>query len=447
MRRVALVTLALLGILPGAAHAGTVTTSVSRDCAGDEQDPACYVLHEVRFVAGAGEANDVSVERTADAVIVRDAGVAPAAGAGCSADGANAVRCPFDPQPEPGRELQGTITVRTGDGDDRIATTIAPGARVDNVVLEGGEGNDRITGAQAAPVPLAQGGGLGVWLDGGPGADELLGGPAKELFFGGPDADVIRAGAGDDFVDGDDWLGTPTAGPPAPAPDIVDGGEGRDEIGYDKRSAPIRVDLSDPGPDGEAGEGDRLSGIEDVRGSSGPNVLIGDDGPNRLQGTSALTVSDRLEGRGGDDELIAYGADPDVVLGGPGNDVLGLGARSLCGPGADTVLMVGQGHRLHSDCERAWLLGLVVDVRPVRVGRRRTVLRMRADVEGGGTFSGRVELRSLGRVIGRRRVSLRKGQVREITIRTRRRPAPGTVVVAWSGTDRAAALGVKLRRR
>ena len=188
----------------------------------------------------------------------------------------------------------------------------------------------------------------------------------------GPDADVIHGGAGDDFIDGDDWRGPPTSAACRPAPDVIDGGEGRDEVGYDKRSAPVRVDLSDRGPTARPGEGDQLTGIEDVRGGTGPNVLIGDDGPNRLQGTSAIGMSDRLDGRGGDDELTAYGSDPDGVFGGAGDDVLiaraghGVRARHRRHDRASAA-----GHELPSDCERASLTALLVDVRPVRVGRHR----------------------------------------------------------------------------
>ena len=87
---------------------------------------------------------------------------------------------------------------------------------------------------------------------------------------------------------------------------------------------------------------------------------------------------------------------------------------------------------------------------PVRVSRHRTVLRMRADPNpafSGGSFRGRVAA-ALARTAHRAPlVTLRKGQVRNIAIRTSRRPAPGTTLSVWMASDPRRQRLIKLRRR
>ena len=58
------------------------------------------------------------------------------------------MRCLFDPRPQRGPDVQGTITVNAGDGNDRLMAVVAYGALLDNLLLNGGDGNDRISGAQ-----------------------------------------------------------------------------------------------------------------------------------------------------------------------------------------------------------------------------------------------------------------------------------------------------------
>jgi serralysin len=79
--------------------------------------------------------------------------------------------------------------------------------------------------------------------------------------------------------------------------------------------------------------GDPRSLIENAKGGSGDDVIIGNDADNTLWGGPG---DDELFGRAGDDRLVGGGGD-DILRGGPGNDVL------LGGPGND-YLFGGGGH-------------------------------------------------------------------------------------------------------
>lgn len=72
----------------------------------------------------------------------------------------------------------------------------------------------------------------------------------------------------------------------------------------------------------------RIRDVEDVVGSLDSDVILGDDGPNRLIGADEFGRGDRLVGRGGDDRLVGGGGD-DRLNGGPGDNI------NEGGPGRD----------------------------------------------------------------------------------------------------------------
>jgi len=121
--------------------------------------------------------------------------------------------------------------VRTGAGNDVV--TLAPGAAGR---IEGGAGNDRLTGSGAADVLLGS----------------------------GPD---LAAGSGDDVLDGRGGA------------DDLRGGDGVDTVDYGSRTAAVRVSTDGVADDGEAGENDLVQGdIESVIGGAGDDVLVMRDG-------------------------------------------------------------------------------------------------------------------------------------------------------------------------
>ncbi len=155
-------------------------------------------------------------------------------------------------------------------------------------------------------------------------ADTLTGGAADDTLVGGAGDDILAGAAGNDRLEGGDGNDLLTGGAGG---DLLIGGAGIDTASYADSTAGVQIDLAvGTGLGGDAA-GDTLSGIENVVGSSGDDVLRGDSGANRLEGGLG---SDRLEGGGGDDVLIG-GSGDDVLIGGGGADVL------QGGDGSDTV--------------------------------------------------------------------------------------------------------------
>ncbi len=154
--------------------------------------------------------------------------------------------------------------------------------------LVGGDGNDNLNG---------QGGNDN--LDGGTGNDGLRGDAGNDTLLGGDGNDYMTGGSGDDSLAGGN--GTDTA-----------------DYFYSDTSAAINVNLLTGVATGGGGN-DTLSGIENVNGSDFDDTITGD------------TLSNFLEGRGGNDSLVG-GAGADNFRGGDGNDTLDGGANN---PGSD----------------------------------------------------------------------------------------------------------------
>ena len=196
--------LGCLALFAPSAHAATASVVIGYypDPTGD----GCsrYMMCEYRnvvVVAGAGEANALTVTATADGITIRDAGAPLSAGTGCTA-APDGVICP----------LHG-VRVRAGDGNDSVSVSGSVGAEV-----RGGPGGDVLTGGAG-------------WdhLLGGGGADRLDGGAGSDLLRGGAGTDQILGRSGPDRIyarDGD--------------PDRVHGGRGRDRARVDANLDVVR---------------------------------------------------------------------------------------------------------------------------------------------------------------------------------------------------------------
>jgi Ca2+-binding RTX toxin-like protein len=218
------------------------------------------------------------------------------------------------------RQRDPMVVVYGGPGDDTITLT---GAGDTLHRAFGGAGNDRIDCGHAtysfvdfrsATAPLrvnlaagtATGEGVDVLLNckGAGGArfdDELIGSAERNWFTGGGGADRIVAGAGNDSLYGNEGN------------DILDGGAGVDSISFGGATR-VAVNLSRGRASGEGN--DRLRRLENVEGTRGPDVLIGNATANVLRGWLG---NDRLVGGGGNDRLV--GSDGrDFVDGGTGRD-------------------------------------------------------------------------------------------------------------------------------
>ena len=114
------------------------------------------------------------------------------------------------------------IEINTWDGNDTInAATIK--ATAAHLILDGGEGNDRVTGGLGGDVLWGEGG--NDRLTGGAGDDTLFAGDGNDLadkdtLFGYEGKDTLNGGAGDDVIAGQE------------GDDIITGGAGNDIVRY-----------------------------------------------------------------------------------------------------------------------------------------------------------------------------------------------------------------------
>jgi len=243
--------------------------------------------------------------------------------------------------------LGGDDIVHARGGDDLICAgegnDVVYGEIGDDVIY-GGDGRDRLSG------------GSGVdWVSGGEGNDVIRLGARDDTGYGDAGNDVINGGGGVDHIDGGDdndviWdsfgADVDLYGGPGNDKFVVGrgeantytGGHGSDRVDYRAMTDGVNVSLT-------RGTGiravvDTYVGIEQLRGSSFDDVIVGDGGANVLIGSSG---DDEIYGRGGDDTLVGDNGD-DLLDGGSGaND------RLIGGPGtADRCI---NGSYIDRSCE------------------------------------------------------------------------------------------------
>ena len=198
-------------------------------------------------------------------------------------------------------------TLYGGPGDDRLVggtwADVMFGEAGDDVLigddggdlLHGGDGDDVLKGSEGIDT-----------MDGVAGEDELRGGPGEDVMRGGADEDALYGGADNDSMDG---------GLDA---DLFNGGTGKDTVEYASRTVAVDVTIGAGGSndgskeDGALGERDTVRGsVENVRGGSGNDVLIGNEDGNQLTGGLG---ADELRGGDGRDQLRAIDGFKDKVI-------------------------------------------------------------------------------------------------------------------------------------
>jgi len=215
----------------------------------------------------------------------------------------------------------GTDYLSGGDGAD----TLSGGLGTD--VLNGNDGNDTAdysyatvgmmvslatgTAQQISATPgdndtlsgieNVTGGNSGDWLQGDDAANTLDGGNGNDVLTGGSGNDWLMGGNGDDTLEG------------GAGADYMNGGFGNDTAVYVNSNAAVTIDLVSGHGTGGTAEGDYLSLVENVAGSSYADTLTGN------------AVANVLTGLSGDDTLLGGGGD-DILEGGQGKDVLNGGA-------------------------------------------------------------------------------------------------------------------------
>lgn len=204
-----------------------------------------------------------------------------------------------------------------------LGPTISGSARHDLIV--GTPGTDVIWGDEGDDVIDGRGG--NDVICGGPGDDQIQGGKGVDFLVAGTGADTVRGGQGADWLFDVDPTALPPTTPPAPPPtadsdsdallggpggdllsgeggnDILEGGGGSDYVHGLTVSESLVIDLARGTMTSASGGLDALSGIENVLGGFGSDVIVGDEGDNLLGGFSG---SDRISGGDGSDILFSY---------------------------------------------------------------------------------------------------------------------------------------------
>lgn len=201
--------------------------------------------------------------------------------------------------------VNGTIVIDAGAGDDKIGLTqnskgeitvsvngkkqTFGGTDKDNLVIRAGDGNDEITVDKNVTVKLV--------LEGGNGNDRIRGGSGNDTIRGGDGRDKIEAGAGDDDVDG------------GAGDDYINGSTGNDKLAG--------------GADNDVIYGG--DGNDAIRGNEGNDYLEGSKGDDTLEGEAGRDIlsggigNDKLKG-GDDDDTFYAGQGKDNIEGGKGNN-------------------------------------------------------------------------------------------------------------------------------
>ena len=271
----------------------------------------------------------------------------------------NTVTCPLP-------ELRFVSFQGFNDTPDRL--TLQAGAG--DCLCNGGPGNDIIKGADGADL-----------LIGGTGSDQLDGGDGGDVLRGGDGGDTLNTGLGNDTAEGGEGGDTFDGGASPDGADTLDGGPGIDTASYagrGGRGVAVSATIDGAANDGALppigaffGERDNIAlNVENLTGGSANDVLVGDSSPNRLLGGSGNDVlrggtpppggdpatlddildgglgSDRLQGDGGRDTLMARDAVDDQIDSG-----------LSCGPGVsdrlDADIRDDDTRALPADCETA----------------------------------------------------------------------------------------------
>lgn len=167
-----------------------------------------------------------------------------------------------------------------GDGDPDVTFAGGGAAAIESYTVDGGAGNDAVSGTGFAQALV---------LNGSTGDDTLTGSGGNDTLSGGEGNDAMSGGPGNDQMTG---------------------AAGTDSASYASASTGVAVDLAVSGPQNTAGAGtDTLAAIETLIGSAFADELAGGDSADSLTGGAG---SDRLVGRLGDDTL-AGGAGIDTI--------------------------------------------------------------------------------------------------------------------------------------
>jgi len=211
----------------------------------------------------------------------------------------------------------------TGDASDNV---IEGGAGPDALLGEGGSDTASYASSSAAvrfDLTSGQASGGDAEGDTFSSIESVIGSGFSDTLIGDSHANTLNGGDGDDLLTG-------RAGA-----DRLIGGGGIDTATYRESSGAVRVDLTNGTGTGGDAQGDTLSGVENITGSSLGDTLIGDFHSNTLNG-------------GEGDDLLSGRAGADQIIGGGGIDTATFGA-SAAGVRVDLVAGTGTGGDAQGD--------------------------------------------------------------------------------------------------
>ncbi|WP_230207064.1 DUF5801 repeats-in-toxin domain-containing protein [Novosphingobium sp. Gsoil 351] len=210
------------------------------------------------------------------------------------------------------------------------------------------------------------------------------------------DVQVTAANGSNVFVlSGDRVAGEADVIASSTAADTITGGGGSDTADYGDSVAAVSINLDDSGSafgapatfsapsDGSIGggdaAGDKLIGIENLRGGAGNDVLFGNSGVNVLSGGAG---NDVLNGEGGNDVLVG-GTGLNTMTGGTGVDTFVIAAGALTEVGmVDIITDYTSGETI----DLTAVLDLASNINAVTGGYLRYVIGgdIQVDATGGG---------------------------------------------------------------
>jgi Ca2+-binding RTX toxin-like protein len=303
-----------------------------------------------------GDGFDIIAYLNSDAAVTINLGTGGAAGGFADGDQFSGVEGVSGSQLNDALWGDATANTLLGiEGDDRLI-----GMAGDDVI-DGGAGNDELHGSWGADtlnggdgfdltaylnsdagvtVNLATGEAAGGYAAGDQlsGIEGVSGSQLNDTLTGDAAANALIGLEGDDVLTG------------AAGADALDGGAGSDFAAYEGSAAAVTVDLvAGTGIGGDA-EGDTLTGIENLIGSSHDDSLTGSDVANIIRGgAGADTINggagtDSIDA-GSEDDIVSGGADIDSLWGGAGNDQIdgGDGDDKLQGAAGADALTGGAG--------------------------------------------------------------------------------------------------------
>ncbi|MEO0967765.1 MAG: chondroitinase-B domain-containing protein, partial [Cyanobacteria bacterium J06639_18] len=241
-----------------------------------------------------------------------------------------------------------------GEGDDSLSgddgDDILKGGRGDDIIvagddddlLVGGGGADLLSGGKDRDTASYESSKLGVSVDLstglGSGGDtqgdklseieNLIGSDQEDILIGDRNDNVLEGGRG---------------------ADSIDGGSGSDTASYKSSDAGVSINLKTMALAGGDAEGDKLTGIENLIGSSQVDNLVGDDGDNILEGGDG---ADSLVGGEGNDSASYQGSESGVsinlekmtFLGGDAEGDSLIGIENLIGSDEEDSLVGDRGN-------------------------------------------------------------------------------------------------------